>query len=411
MNCDYFDAGVCHSCASMGVPIVIQRRSKLDRARAAVAPSGDPGGVSWLPAFGGPEAGFRNKAKMVVGGTLEAPTLGILDDEHHGVDLRECGILLPGLRAMQPALAAFITLAGLTPYDVSARRGELKHVITTESPDGERMVRFVLRSTEALPRIRKHLPTLLAAAPGIRVVTANLHPTHSAILEGAEELVLTEAATLPMRLTLRGAQGDADLALGLPPRSFFQTNTEVAAGLYAQAAAWATRSLREEAAPGTSSRPPASPGERKRIVDLYCGVGGFGLALAGEGREVIGVETSEDAIEAANAVAGAAGIDARFLAGDAREWLPTSSVAAATGGGAARPDLVIVNPPRRGLGPELSATLEESGVPTVIYSSCNPDTLARDLALMPSYRAVEARLFDMFPQTEHQEVMVLLQRR
>ena len=69
-----------------------------------------------------------------------------------------------------------------------------------------------------------------------------------------------------------------------------------------------------------------------------------------------------------------------------------------------------MNPPRRGLGAELATTLEASGTPTIVYSSCNPDTLARDLAAMPSYRAIEARAFDMFPQTEHLEVMVLLER-
>ncbi len=396
MNCDYYDRGVCHSCSAMGIPVAIQRATKAARARAAVDPAAGSDGVRWLEPFGGPEADFRNKAKMVVGGTVLAPTLGILDPEHQGVDLRGCGILLPGLRAVQPVLADFITLAGLVPYDVATRRGELKHVITTESPDGELMVRFVLRSTEALPRIRKHLDALLAAAPRIRVVTANLHPTHAAVLEGEEELVLTEQAALPMRVN--------ELLLSLPPRSFFQTNTPVAAALYRQATEWADKAI--EPVETADPRALISTGGRHRIVDLYCGVGGFGLALAAPGCEVVGVETSEEAIEAANSIAASHGLNARFTAGDAREWLPDPA-----SGTASRPaDLVVVNPPRRGLGPELCATLDASGVPTIIYSSCNPDTLARDLALMPAYRVLEARLFDMFPETEHLEVMILLER-
>ncbi len=75
------------------------------------------------------------------------------------------------------------------------------------------------------------------------------------------------------------------------------------------------------------------------------------------------------------------------------------------------PDLVIVNPPRRGLGEALATGLGSSGIPTVVYSSCNATTLARDLELMPAYRVREARLFDMFPQSTHAEVMVLLERR
>jgi len=380
VECEYFERGECRSCTAMGVPIARQRAAKQERAIAAVAAARDAADVRWLEPFGGPEADYRNKAKMVVGGTVDAPTLGILDQAQHGVDLRGCGIMTPGLRAAMPALAAFVTTAGLTPYDVPSRRGELKHLLVTESPDGELMVRFVLRSTEPLPRLRKHLSGLLAALP-IRVATANILPMHAAVLEGEEEHPLTADTTLPMRL-------DA-MTLRLPPRSFFQTNTAVAAALYRQAADWADHVL-------TPSPHP------HRVVDLYCGVGGFALALAGPGRSVLGIEASAEAITAAKTTASEAGMrDTAFLTGDATEWLTTAGDT---------PDLVVVNPPRRGLGDRLTATLEASGVASIIYSSCNPQTLARDLAAMPAYRPVEARLFDMFPQTHHLEVMVLLER-
>lgn len=75
------------------------------------------------------------------------------------------------------------------------------------------------------------------------------------------------------------------------------------------------------------------------------------------------------------------------------------------------PDLVVVNPPRRGIGAELADWLEESGVEHVVYSSCNAETLARDLAAMPSLRPVQARVLDMFPHTSHFEVITLLARR
>ena len=369
MRCGYFDRGECRSCTLMGIPRARQLADKEARARRAV-----PGETRWLPTFAGPEAAFRNKAKMVIGGTAEAPTLGILDAERRGVDLSGCGITAEGLRAAFPAIKAFIGSAGLAPYDVASRRGELKHVLLTEAPDGSLMARFVLRSTEALPRIRKRLPELRAALPRLTVATANILPAHVALLEGDEEHVLTTNDALTMRV---GA-----LDLGLPPRSFFQTNTAVAAALYRQARAWADQ-----------LRPPPAT-----VWDLYCGIGGFALSLAGEGRVVTGVETSAEAVAAANGV-GAPG--ARFVAADATGWAREQG---------AVPELVVVNPPRRGLGPELADWLESSGVPTAIYSSCNPDTLARDLERMPSLRAREARVFDMFPQTEHLEVMVLLER-
>ena len=140
MQCDHFDAGRCRSCTLMGMPILEQVERKTSRSVSLLGP-----GPDWLPAASGPESGFRTKAKMVIGGTVDAPTLGILAADRTGIDLRDCGVLSPGLQAAMPAIAAFITVAGITPYDVAARRGEGKHAIITESPDGELMLRFVLR--------------------------------------------------------------------------------------------------------------------------------------------------------------------------------------------------------------------------------------------------------------------------
>jgi len=353
----------------MGVPYATQLADKEAGVRGLLAAWPE---IDWLPTAASAESGFRNKAKMVVGGTVDAPTLGILDEHRHGVDLRECGICAPELHAAFPALTAFVTRAGLTPYDVPARRGELKHVHVTTSPDGELMVRFVLRSTEAVGRLRKHLPWLRERLPQLAVASVNLLPAHVALVEGDEELVLTERDALPMRM-------DAGTLL-LPPGGFFQTNTAIAQGLYDQARAWA------------SSLTP------RTVWDLYCGVGGFALHLAAPGRAVVGVEVSEPAVAGARA-AGVPGTS--FVVADATAWAAEQP---------APPDLVVVNPPRRGLGERLDAWLESSGAPAIVYSSCNAVTLARDLAALPSYRPVAGRVFDMFPQTRHAETMVLLQR-
>jgi 23S rRNA (uracil747-C5)-methyltransferase len=372
MQCGYFDSGTCRSCTLMGTPYESQLAVKIEHARALLAASPD---ALWLPPMASSPEGFRNKAKMVVGGTADLPTLGILDASQHGVDLTGCGILSSGLRAAFAPITAFISLARITPYDVPLRRGELKHVLLTQSPDGDLMLRFVLRSTEPLGRIRKHLPTLLADLPRLSVVTANLLPEHKAVLEGDEEIALAGGETLAMRL--------GDLVLHLRPASFFQTNTDIAVGLYTQAREW------------------IDAVDARSVWDLYCGVGGFALHVAAPGRRVHGVEVSASAVQSARTSAAEAGLsDVTFAVGDAT----------ALGAGEA-PDAIIVNPPRRGLGDALCATLEASGAPTIIYSSCNAVTLARDLAAMPGYAAHRIRLFDMFPQTDHYEVMVLLTRR
>ncbi|MDO3699362.1 23S rRNA (uracil(747)-C(5))-methyltransferase, partial [Curtobacterium flaccumfaciens] len=177
MQCDYFDRGVCRSCTLMGQPYADQVLDKELRTRellhAAVEAAGGPGAVSWSPAITSPESGYRNKAKMVVGGSVQHPTVGILDHRQRGVDLRHCGICTPGIRHALPVLAEFVSTAGLIPYDVAARRGELKYVLVTESPDGELMIRFVLRSEGQLPRLRQHLDALRAALPNAVVVPVN----------------------------------------------------------------------------------------------------------------------------------------------------------------------------------------------------------------------------------------------
>jgi 23S rRNA (uracil747-C5)-methyltransferase len=372
MRCGYFDAGVCRSCELMGTPYEVQLADKVAAARRTLA---DWPAAAWREAVPSPESGFRNKAKMVVGGSVEVPTLGILDADRRGVDLRECGVLAPGLRAALPEIARFVTRAGLVPYDVPARRGELKNVLLTESPDGELMLRFVLRSTEAIGRIRKHVDALRAALPALSVLSVNLLPEHKAVLEGEAELLLGDTETLAMRT--------GDLVLHVRPGGFFQTNTAIAAGLYAQAAEWL-----DAVRPAT-------------VWDLYSGVGGFALHLAAPGRTVVGIETAPPAVESARRSAAEAGIrGVSFEVGDATAFARDREA----------PDAVVVNPPRRGLGPALPALFETAGPATIVYSSCNPETLALDLRAMPSYRLEQARLFDMFPQTRHVEVMALLRR-
>ncbi|MCE1177644.1 MAG: methyltransferase domain-containing protein [Micrococcales bacterium] len=373
MQCDYFDAGTCRSCTLMGQPYAVQLASAQGRVEATLADHVPA--ARWLEPFAGPESGFRNKAKLVVGGRRGAPTLGILDEAGHGVDLTGCGLYEPGLAAALVPLREAVAEIGLTPYDVPGRTGELKHILLTHSPDGELMARFVLRSEGQLGRLGRAVQPLRERLPGLRVVTANLLPEHRAALEGETEIVLTEETTLPMRL--------GEVTLHLRPQSFFQTNTVVAQALYAQAREWLT---------------PLSPAV---LWDLYCGVGGFALHCAPSAGQVLGVEVAPEAVESARTSAQETGLaHVQFVAGDAFEVIA----------GRPAPAAVIVNPPRRGIGPRLAGWLEGSDASTVVYSSCNPESLARDLADMPSLEVRAARLFDMFPQSGHSEVMVLLGR-
>lgn len=354
---------------------------------------------------------FRSRARMAVSGSAMAPVLG-LPGESASADLSDCPLHPEPVEPVLAAVKALIRRAQVAPYDVARRRGDLKNVLVTVSQTGAMMLQLVLRSEKPLDRIREHLPALLTAHPEVTTVTANIHPDHTALLTGDREIHLAGAESLAMPT--------GDVVLHARPGSFVQTNTAAAGELYRTVARWVLETV--EQGPGTSaavtSPTSATANAPLRIWDLYCGLGGFALhivsALAGRDLsrpvEITGVEVSAEAIDGARESAAmltrhAAPVTLTFLTDDATAWAQRT----AEQDGA--PDLLVVNPPRRGIGPELADWVDASGIRRLVYSSCNPASLVRDLQRMPSLRIVRARYVDMFPHTEHAEVVVMLERR
>ncbi|EPT8944007.1 23S rRNA (uracil(747)-C(5))-methyltransferase RlmC, partial [Cronobacter dublinensis] len=357
MHCALYDAGRCRSCQWIEQPLDTQLADKMTDLRALLAelPVGD-----WCAPVSGPEQAFRNKAKMVVSGSVEKPLLGMLHRDGTPVDLTECPLYPASFYAVFAALKPFIARAGLTPYNVARKRGELKYLLLTESTlDGGLMLRFVLRSTTKLEALRAALPALLAQLPQLRVVTANIQPVHMAIMEGDEEIWLTAQQAL--------AENFNGVPLWIRPQSFFQTNPTVASALYAAARDW-VRAL------------PVN-----HMWDLFCGVGGFGLHCATPDMTLTGIEIAPEAIASASASAQQLGLrNVHFQALDSTDF--------ATGQQAV-PDLVLVNPPRRGIGEVLCDYLSRMAPQYIIYSSCNAQTMAKDIARLPGYRIARVQLF------------------
>ncbi|EPD6684868.1 23S rRNA (uracil(747)-C(5))-methyltransferase RlmC [Cronobacter sakazakii] len=374
MHCALYDAGRCRSCQWIEQPLDTQLAAKMTDLQTLLA--GLPVG-EWGAPVSGPEQAFRNKAKMVVSGSVEKPLLGMLHRDGTPVDLTECPLYPASFYAVFAALKPFIARAGLTPYNVARKRGELKYLLLTQSTlDGGLMLRFVLRSKEKLEQLRAALPGLLAELPQLKVVTANIQPVHMAIMEGDEEIWLTQQQAL--------AESFNGVPLWIRPQSFFQTNPTVASALYATARDW-VRAL------------PVN-----HMWDLFCGVGGFGLHCATPEMTLTGIEIAPEAIASARASAQALGLrNVHFQALDSTDF--------ATGQQAV-PDLVLVNPPRRGIGQALCEYLSRMAPRYIIYSSCNAQTMAKDIRELPGYRIARVQLFDMFPHTAHYEVLTLLVR-
>ncbi|WP_373239200.1 23S rRNA (uracil(747)-C(5))-methyltransferase RlmC [Kluyvera ascorbata] len=375
MQCALYDAHRCRSCQWIEQPIAEQLTAKMADLQSLLA---DFSVNAWCAPVSGPEQGFRNKAKMVVSGSVERPLLGMLHRDGTPEDLTDCPLYPDAFAPVFAALKPFIARAGLTPYNVARKRGELKYLLLTESQlDGGMMLRFVLRSQAKLDQLRAALPWLQAQLPQLKVITANIQPVHMAIMEGEQEIFFTEQQAL--------AESFNDVPLWIRPQSFFQTNPTVASTLYATARDW-VRAL------------PVN-----HMWDLFCGVGGFGLHCATPEMTLTGIEIAPEAIACAKQSAAALGLEKlHFQALDSTQFATAQ---------ADIPQLVLVNPPRRGIGKALCDYLSEMAPEFIIYSSCNAQTMAKDFAHLTGYRVEKVQLFDMFPHTAHYEVLTLLVRR
>ncbi|QJT80009.1 23S rRNA (uracil(747)-C(5))-methyltransferase RlmC [Kosakonia sp. MUSA4] len=372
MQCALYDAGRCRSCQWIEQPLATQLTAKMDDLHHLLA--GLPV-AEWRTPVSGPEQGFRNKAKMVVSGSVEKPLLGMLHRDGTPEDLTDCPLYPDAFAPVFAALKPFIARAGLTPYNVARKRGELKYLLLTESQqDGGMMLRFVLRSEAKLAQLRAALPWLQAQLPQLKVISVNIQPVHMAIMEGETEIFLTEQQAL--------AENFNGVPLWIRPQSFFQTNPVVASALYATARDW-VRAL------------PVA-----HMWDLFCGVGGFGLHCATPEMRLTGIEIAPEAIACATQSAQVLGLhNLHFQALDSTQFATAQQDV---------PDLVLVNPPRRGIGAELCNYLSRMAPPFIVYSSCNAQSMAKDIRQLPGYRIERVQLFDMFPHTAHYEVLTLL---
>lgn len=373
MHCALYDAGRCRSCQWLELPLTQQLADKMANLRELLA--GHPA-ARWLAPVSGPETAFRNKAKMVVSGSVERPLLGMLHRDGTPEDLTDCPLYPPSFEAVFAALKPFIARAGLTPYNVARKRGELKYLLLTESQQGGMMLRFVLRSAAKLAQLRAALPWLQQQLPQLKVITANIQPVHMAIMEGEQEIFLSDQQAL--------AENFNGVPLWIRPQSFFQTNPTVASQLYATARDW-VRAL------------PVN-----HMWDLFCGVGGFGLHCATPQMRLTGIEIAPEAIACAKQSAAQLGLtNLHFQALDSTQFATHEDDI---------PQLVLVNPPRRGIGAALCDYLSRMAPPYIIYSSCNARTMAADIDRLQGYRVERVQLFDMFPHTAHYEVLTLLVR-
>jgi len=240
----------------------------------------------------------------------------------------------------------------------------------------------LVTAQENLPGSRNFVKALREKAPWVTSVVQNCNPRRTSAVLGSDVRTLYGPGKITD--TLCGLQ------FAISPRSFYQVNPEQTEVLYAKAIEFAALTGKET------------------VIDAYCGIGTIGLCAAGRAKQVIGVERNPDAVRNACANAAANKINnARFICADATDWM---RAAAQPNSGLPHPDVVFLDPPREGSTPACIDAVAAMKPKRVVYVSCNPETLARDLTHLTrrGWKALKIQPVDMFPHTEHVETVCLL---
>ena len=377
--------GRCGGCQIQHLSPAAQLMFKRQVVADALARIGGFGDVPVADCLPSPASwGYRNKAQfptaMVQTGRERRLAAGIYAQGTHSlVEVSDCPIQHPINNRILRETVAVANEFGLTAYAEDAGTGTLRHILARVGfRTGEAMLVLVTREEE-LPRSRAIARELRRRVPELTGIAQNVNPRRTNVILGERTRVLTGKSAIGDRL--------GHFRFTLSPASFFQVNP-------AQAEAMCRL---------VAERAVSEPGGM--VLEVYAGIGTISLFLAERAEVVMGVESSPQAVQDArrNAEMNRVG-NARFLAGGAERVLPE------LGRSGLRPDAVVLDPPRKGCSPQVLEAVACLRPRRVVYVSCDPATLARDLAILSirGYRTQEVVPLDMFPQTAHVEAVATL---
>jgi 23S rRNA (uracil1939-C5)-methyltransferase len=374
--------GACGGCAWQHLAYPAQRLEKRRRLARALAevPSLLGGMVAIAPVVPSPaELGYRNKGKYVAAAVDGRLVLGAYAPRSHRViDTAACRVVAPVIAEIAAHTRQACEAAGVAAYVEARKSGELRYVIVRADDAGGALVVLVVTSA-ARPAPLAAAAAAIAAHPAVRGVVAMKNDRDDAAIVTDDVTVLAGAATLTE--TVAGCP--VEVGAG----EFLQVNRDQARAIYARVADLAL-----------DGQPAA------RAIDLYAGLGGITLTLARRGATVDAVELDAGATAALGRAAAAGGLAdrVRVHTGDAA----TAAVLSVA------PDVVVVNPPRKGLSAETRAALLQLAPPRIVYVSCGPDSLGRDLAALAAwYKPDVIAPHDLMPGTSQVETVVRLVRQ
>lgn len=325
---------------------------------------------------------YRNKAQFPVGMLDGKAIMGFYErGSHQIVDTKYCYIQHPINENIVEIIKSYIKTCGVTVYDEKTGKGLIRHVITRVGyATGEIMV-VIVTNGRSLPQQDALIQQLREGVDGLKSVVQNINEKKTNVILGRESITLYGQDTIEDYI--------GSLKFKISAQSFFQVNPQQTRVLYEKALEYADLKGAET------------------VFDIYCGIGTISLFLAQRAKKVYGIEVVEAAIEDARVNARLNQFNnTEFYTGAAEEVIPRLYQKGV------RADVVVVDPPRKGCEPVVLETIANMAPERVVYVSCNPATLARDLAILEEkgYKTVEVQPVDMFPHTAHVECVVLMSR-
>ncbi len=381
----------CGGCRFQDLDYAAQCRLKERQVRETLVHLGGLVEPSVLPITGAPETfHYRNKMEFSFHpGADGAPVLGLHErGTFDRVFALETCLLPSALTVEIVRLTQRVASArGWAAYHPRHHGGVVRYLTVRHLPTTDQCAVHLVAASDAIPGLAEWARAVADLSTAVRSVTLLINDSRANIAFGADERILVGGGTIVERLL--------GLEFEVSANAFLQTNSRQAEALYS----------------ATLEAARLRGGET--VLDLYCGTGTLTLlfARAVEGGAVVGVESVPDAIERAVRNAARNGLPGtRFVTGEARQVL--REWARGERPGAVRPDIVVVDPPRAGLHPRVVARIAELSPRRVVYVSCNPATLARDLKDFAGlgYPLADVRPFDMFPHTPHIECVARLER-
>lgn len=374
----------CGGCVYSHISYEAELRAKEQRVRDAI---GRIGGIDTkINSIVGSEreSRYRNKAQIPVGISKERKAqMGFFASHSHRiVECEDCKLQPEEFLIAQRVLKGFIDEYKISVYNEDTHKGLVRHLYLRKAEATDEIMICVVVNGGGFPHEKELVESFLAEIPNTKTVIVNSNKEKTNVVLGKEYR------------TLYGEGFITDILCGLKfklsPQSFYQVNRSGAEKLYSIAREYAK--LKED----------------DLLLDMYCGTGTIGLSMAKDCKSLIGVEIVPEAIEDAKKNAERNSVEnARFICGDAALAADKLSAEGVS------PDVIILDPPRKGCQRELIETVAEMNPERVVYVSCDPATLARDLKIFGElgYNTLEVTPVDMFPRTAHVETVVLLSRK